>query len=318
MASFQIREYNKTDTKKILNLFQRSFNKETSEASFRWKYEHSPWGAKAYVAIDRGRAVAFYGGVRLQFKSRGKKLWAYQICDVMTHPGYRGLFFSKTPIVVRLGKLFYSENSLDFAFGFPSIRHAKLQCLALGLEGYRFVTLFKRSGSRKFPSIKKLEVKEGWGCLVEADLRRLLARQNRYSFYLEKDEHYIRWRYREHPSRKYNVLMFAEKKKTKGIIICSLENDRVNILELLSFRNDDIDDILATFEAYIRENTAAVRNIVLWSHPMTSLNRCLDTLRYKAENHIPLGFKSVTTSSYITAKIFFDRYYYCMGDYDAA
>lgn len=74
MQQFYIREYSEKDIHDILALFVISFKKEASEEWFRWKYQHSPFGSKGYVAVVGDLVVAFYGGLRLQFSFNDRRL----------------------------------------------------------------------------------------------------------------------------------------------------------------------------------------------------------------------------------------------------
>lgn len=172
MPQFNIRQSTETDISSIIYLFKLSFQKEISEQWFRWKYRNSPFGAKGYVAADGDKIIAFYGGLKQQFSFHGKSFWAYQFCDVMTHPDYRGKMVGKTPLIVQLGEMFYRENPMDFAFGFPSLRHARLQSLRLKGEGYRLVRMYKKEDLKSYSLIWKLKVKEGWEFLKEEELNR--------------------------------------------------------------------------------------------------------------------------------------------------
>jgi len=306
------------DIHDILTLFACSFNKEMSEAWFRWKYQNSPFGSEGYVVIDTEKVVAFYGGIKLQFSFKGETLWAYQFCDVMTHPEYRGKLIGKRPLIVRLGEMFYRENPMDFAFGFPSIRHARLQSLKLGGEGYRLVRLYKKEHVKKNIMSWKLSVKEGWGILKKGEINKFLVRHDDETLRLVKDEEYIRWRYVENPSKKYKVLVFKRLNITKGYIIFTAEDNWFNMLDIFIKKPNELDDILISLEAYILSNMDNIKGIKAWFHPEEPFNKQVDYYGYKYEDSIPIAFKPVNRGSGVTSDIFYDRYFYRMGDYDAS
>jgi hypothetical protein len=318
MQEFQLRRYTEKDIRGVLGLFSISFDKEVSEAWFRWKYQKSPFGAEGYVVADTEKIVAFYGGIKLPFNFKGRTLWAYQFCDVMTHPEYRGKFVGKRPLVVRLGEMFYNENPMDFAFGFPSLRHARLQSLRLGGKGYRLVRLYKKERLKKNIMPWKLRVKEGWDILEKGGIDEFLAGRDDESLRLAKDDEYIRWRYLENPSRKYSLLVFKRLNITKGYVIFTAEDDWVNILEIFSKRSNALGGILVSLEAYISGNMDNVKGIKAWFHPEEPFIKQIDIYGYKFEDNIPLAFKPVNSNSGVTSDIFYDRYFYRMGDYDAS
>lgn len=316
MQEYPIREHRESDINGILSLFRSSFDKERSEDWFRWKYQSSPWGSRGYVAVHGDEVVAFYGGIRLPFRFMGKTLWAYQFCDVMTHPDYRGRFVSKTPLIARLGELFYRENAMDFAFGFPSLRHARLQSLRLGGEGYRLVRSYGKEPIRGRALSWRLRIREGWEFLKEGELERLLARHDNGSLRLLKDERYIRWRYRENPSKRYGLLALKWLYLLKGYIVFTIEDGWFTVLEIFYRDSKEVEDILIAAEAYAGDNN--LKGIKAWFHPREELIKSLEALGYAGEDGIPLAFKSVNTACGVTAEIFYDDYFYRMGDYDAS
>jgi hypothetical protein len=338
MPQFTIRQYTETDISSIIYLFRLSFQKEISEQWFRWKYQHSPFCSKGYVAADGDRVVAFYGGLKLQFLFHGECLRAYQLCDVMTHPDYRGRLVSKTPLIVQLGEMFYRENPMDFAFGFPSLRHARLQSLRLGGEGYRLVRIYKKERLGSHSIMWKLKVSEGWEFFKKEELDRFcdikgqtvpspLAVMTRRGegkgegnaiLRFIKDERYIQWRYRENPSKKYHLLIFRRMNRTKGYIIFSVEDGWLNILEIFHKDDKDIQDIMIALESHVVRNITSIKGIRFWLHPMEPQKNDMEKLGYSGEDSIPIAFKSVDTACGVTSDIFYDGYFYRMGDYDAS
>ncbi len=318
MHQFQFREYSDRDTEGILSLFRTSFQKEASEAWHRWKYKRSPWGSRGYVAIEGDTVAAFYGGIRLQFIFNGKTLWSYQFCDVMTHPQYRGCMVSKNPLVVKLGKLFYKENPMDFAFGFPSLRHVRLQSLRLGGEGYRIVRSYKKDRLQRHSTPWTVRVKEGWEFLDKKDLGAFIVRAEDNVLRLVKDEQYTRWRYIENPLKIYRALVFKKMGRTKGLIVFKVEDTWFHILEIFCKTDKDRKDILAVLEAYVIKHMKSVKGIKAWFHPLDPGIKDLDRFGYTSEDSIPIAFKSVNKACGVTSETFYTRYFYSMGDYDAS
>jgi GNAT superfamily N-acetyltransferase len=325
-----IGSYREDDIPSIIKLFSISFGKDASEEWFLWKYRGSPWSSKGYVAVHENRLVAFYGGIKLRFVFNSGEFWAYQFCDVMTHPQYRGKFIGKSPLIVKLGEMFYTENPMDFAFGFPSIRHAKLQSLRLGGEGYRLVRLYKKENLKGYPILWKLKVSEGWEFFRKEELNRFrnpslppfskgeeggLSGKNMLQ--LIKNEEYLRWRYIENPSKKYRLLVFKRLNIIKGYIIFTTEDSWFNILEIFIKDLKGLGDILASLEAYILSNMDNIKGIKAWFHPEETFKKHLDYYGYNCEDSIPIAFKPVNKDSGVTSDIFYGRYFYRMGDYDA-
>jgi hypothetical protein len=318
MQDYQIREYSETDIQGILKLFEQSFQQHASEPWFRWKYQDSPWGSRGYVGVRNDHVVAFYGGIRFPFVFEGKSMWAYQLCDVMTHPEHRGRLISKTPLVVKLGELLYRENPMDFAFGFPSQRHARLQALRLGGKGFRLVRSYKKEPLQRSPLSRKLTVQEGWEHLKGKKIDAFLHHHDRTVLQIAKKERYVRWRYIAHPARKYRLLVFSRFKIIRGYVVFTVQEDWFNMLEILMKHPGDAGDMLSSLELYLAQHMNHVKGIRAWVHPEENLRMHMDSHNYTYEDSIPVAFKPVKSDCDITPDIFYKRYFYRMGDYDAS
>lgn len=313
----EIRKFSEEDEDAIRSLFTLCFNKELSHEVWLWKYKGAPWGSAAMVAVDDNHhIIAHYGGVRTRFYFKGKTLNAFQFCDVMTHPKYRGRFVSKTPIIVRLGEMFYKKNPMDFAFGFPSIRHARLQSIRLGGEGYRLVRLYKKEHLKRHFVLWKLKVREGWEFFDRAEFSKYSIKSDNSFLQIAKNKDYIKWRYMENPLRKYRLLVFKKLNITRGYIIFTIQDAWFNILEVFYRDERELKHILISIEAYAINNIDDVKGIKAWFHPKEPLIGYLDYLGYIYENSIPLAFRLVNVNCGISSEIFYDSYCYRMGDYD--
>jgi Acetyltransferase (GNAT) domain len=310
--------YREQDIPGILDLFAQSFQKKASEEWFRWKYQGSPWSARGYVAVHEDRVVAFYGGIRMQFRRNEKQLWAYQLCDVMSHAKYRARVFSKTPLVAQLGEMLYSENEMDFAFGYPSLRHARLQSIRLGGEGFRLVRLHKKERLGRHSLFKRFRVREGWHHGELDKIARFHAQKNRYSLQMIKDERYLKWRYIENPARKYRLLVFSMLAAIKGYVILSTTDEWCDILEIFYEIPEGLSSLLRSLESHIVKRYSHLKGIRAWFHPGETVDDCLSGLGYISEDSIPLAFKLENLACGINAGTFYDHYLYRMGDYDAS
>lgn len=318
LDNFFVVEYSEQDISGILDLFALSFQKEASEDWFKWKYQGAPWSAKGYVAVHEDRVVAFYGGIRMKFRHNEKQLWAYQLCDVMTHPKYRARMFSKTPLIAVLGEMLYRENRMDFAFGYPSLRHARLQSIRLGGEGHRLVRSHKKEQLIRYSLFSRLQVKEGWGHTGLDKIADFHAQNDRDSLGMIKDERYLKWRYRENPAREYHLLVFSRLTIIKGYIIFSTEDDWCNILEIFYETADGLKNLLRSLESHIVKRYPYLKGIRAWFHPGETVGGCLSELGYIGGDFIPIAFKLENAVCGIDAGVFYDNYFYRMGDYDAS
>jgi len=318
LKDIDLTEYRKAYFPQIQELFNVSFNKEMTKEYFLWKYERAPWSSKGYVAVYDSKVVAFYGGIRMRFEFGGRELWAYQFCDVMTHPGYRGRFVTKTPLIVSLGEMFYRENKMDFAFGFPSLRHARLQSLRLGGEGYRLVRLYKKERLKRRFLTWKLRIEEGWESFKKGEMKEFLLKHDDRFLHLAKDEAYIKWRYINNPLKEYRLLVFSRINKTRGFIVFTVEDGWFNILEIFYMDIKDLVDMLVSVEAYLARNIRDIKGIRAWHHQEEPARDYLEDFGYSHEDSVPIAFRAVDSSSGITSDIFYNRYFYRMGDYDVS
>ena len=314
----EIRTSVESDEEGIRALFSACFGKELSHEEWVWKYRHSPWGSVAFVAVDDINIVAHYGGMKMKFLFEGKNLAAFQFCDVMTHPKYRARYVSKSPLIAYLGEMFYRENSMDFAFGFPSIRHARLQTLRLGGEGYTLVKAYKKTKLRRYLWRWKFRVQEGWEYVREEEFYKFLRVNDDSVLSLIKDSEYIRWRYRDNPSRKYSVLILRKDNKVKGYVVFTQQDGWLNFMEFLYRDKRDLKMLFISAEAYLASTIDHIKGIKGWFHPQEDLSKIVESLGYQGSDDIPVAFKTVNAESGISSQIFYRNYCYRMGDYDAA
>ncbi|HIJ59994.1 MAG TPA: GNAT family N-acetyltransferase [Nitrospirae bacterium] len=308
------RRFLEDDTPSIVNLFNEVFSEKASIDWFKWKYLSSPWGSVGYVAIYKGKIVCFYGGLRQCFYLEGQVLWAYQVCDVMTQQDFRGKIFSKTPIVTMLGEMFYKENDMDFAYGFPSIRHARLQALRLGGEGYRLVSQFTKQIVSSNSNLSGIN--EGWQNFKSSNINNLLNRfdKNRFKFYKNSD--YLKWRYFSHPLKQYSFILFKGLIRNKGFAIYTVKDDYANLVEFKAKDLEYAENFLNKLESYLIKTN--IKGINIWCHQNSSYKDLLIKLGYNGNTHIPIAFKKVKESLKLESDFFYDNFFYSMGDYDAS
>lgn len=293
------------------------FGKNLSHAEWVWKYKHSPWGSQAAIALDGEDIVAHYGGVGAKFYAKGKNLTVYQPCDVMTHPKYRARIFSKRGGMVQAGGLFFSSNPMDFAFGFPSERHAVLGTKQLGYTEHSHVTVLSKKVSIHKPfATFFVKVERGWDVLNEAELDTLWKEaREEYRLTLDKDCRYLCWRYRDHPSRQYESLLVRSRhsKALQAFAVYAVRESELHVLDFFSARSFNTKTLLRLFEnTAVRNGLGTVR---VWVHPHESVFSTFERYGYAAEKGVPYIFKILNDQ--ITPSFLFSSYCYRMGDYDA-
>lgn len=314
----EIRIITNADEQGIRSLFEVCFGKTLSHEEWFWKYRHSPWGSEAVIALDGEDIVAHYGGVGARFYAKGRILTVFQPCDVMTHPKYRSRIFSKRGAMVKAGELFYGSNRMDFAFGFPSERHAVLGTKQLGYTEHSYVTALRKkvSSRRPFGNLF-VRAEKGWGSLNEAELDTLWNEaREAYGLTLDKASRYLCWRYRDHPTGHYEPLLVRSRfsKALQAFAVYAVYKSELHILDFFSVRSFDTKTLLRLFDhVAIGNGLGCVR---VWVHPHEGVFRTFQRCGYTAEKGVPYIFKILNDQ--ITPSFLFDAYCYRMGDYDAA
>lgn len=323
-----IRRAGEADEQGMRSLFALCFSRDMPHDEWYWKYVLSPWGTVAYVGCattEPDSIVSHFGGIRCAFEMNGRRLWAYQFCDVCTHPGYRGRIFGSKPPVMRSAETFYAENEMDFAFGFPSERHARLHCLVLD-STYGKVALFrkefsaKRSTAGPMSRLNLLRLEEGWKGLSGGELDGLWrANTLKPPLTVSKGDAYLRWRYQGHPTKKYDVFAWRGLfRRTIGYLaITKMKGDELQVLDFFSTAGGKPIDAgrkaLTLLESLARDRGASA--LALWLNPVEPLAGLLSGHGYIATDGIPLALKTIRPQS-MDASSFYGNYGYRMGDYD--
>jgi len=314
----EIRSFAKNDEVKVRALFKICFGREMPHEEWAWKYKAAPWGSAAAVSLYGDEIVSHYGGIRMKFYSQGRTLEAFQPCDVMTHPKYRARIFARRGAMIRAGEHFFAANKMDFAFGFPSERHAILGTKQLGYTEHDHVTALNKevSGMRRIWS-PLLKAETGWDAADRGELDALWEKvRNDYPLSIEKKSPYIFWRYRDNPAKEYEPLMVKGlyKKELKAFAVFSVKESRLSVLDFFCARGMKMETLFS-----LLENTAVKRGIEsmeLWINPNEAVFQTLTDYGYRAGKDIPYIFKIHNRG--INSSFLFEKYCYRMGDYDAS
>jgi hypothetical protein len=313
----EIRQSLDTDEGGIRELFYTCFGRHIPHTEWSWKYKGSPWGSSAVVTVDDGKIIAHYGGLRMRFYSPKRIFEVYQPCDVMTHPKYRARIFSKRGAMVKAGELFYRDNFMDFAFGFPSERHAILGTRQLGYTEHNYITVLTKKVTRNHKWNPLLKIETEWNRVDDEELDDLWEKtRDTYNLSIDKDSSYIFWRYRDNPVKEYRpfIVRSKYKKKLKAFSIFSANESELYILDLFVSRGIKPAMLFQLFEK--KANEYGLKNIKVWINPEEDIYRTLTNNDYVQEKGVPYIFKIINKE--ITPLFLFKNYCYRMGDYDAS
>ncbi|MBF0538066.1 MAG: GNAT family N-acetyltransferase [Nitrospirae bacterium] len=312
-----IRSATDEDIDGLCELFRVCFSKLISVEEWLWKYKDAPHGAHSYVGVDGRLLVSHFGGIRCAMELEGYSLWAYQFCDVMTHPAYRARTFSLRPPVMRAAETFYRQQEMDFAFGFPSERHARLHCLVMGASR-RMLTLYQKRLTIQDVNIHKmpLRVYTRWDGIRDKELDVLWQKcRGLYPLSIVKDARYLRWRYQQHPTRKYQIVAWRGFFATgiKALAVVSIVKDRMNLLDFMVPNNSTIDAFLDLLDTLaVGQN---VSTIDVWLNGEEPVVRHFLAHGYEVSQGLPCALKLVK-SGVMDIDSFYSKFCYRMGDYD--
>lgn len=314
----EIRQLKEEDEGSIRSLFSTCFGKELSREEWAWKYKGSPWGGTAAVAVDGKEIIAHYGGLRMKFFFRCKTFDVFQPCDVMTHPKFRARIFSKKGAMVKAGECFYGANAMDFAFGFPSERHAILGTKQLGYteHGYVAALIKKVSGpDRTWNPLSKVET--GWDSISGMELDSLWEEMgDAAGLTIQKKSRYIFWRYRDNPTRQYEPLIVRSRLRKRPVAfgVLSFRGRELCVHDFFCTGGMNMRSLLGLFERIAIERGA--ESLIVWVNPKEPLFKTIIEYGFVKGKGIPYIFKIMNTA--LGPEFLFDNYWYRMGDYDAS
>jgi len=313
----EIRGFQEGDEDGIRELFEVCFGRVLTHAEWLWKYNSSPYGSASTVAVDDGKIIAHYGGIRLRFYFRGKNFDVFQPCDIMTHPRFRGRIFSRKGVLVKTAEHFYNTNLMDFAFGFPSERHAILGIKQLGYTWYKNVTVLSKKTVDRHLCNPFLKTETDWDSVHGEEIDLLWEEiKDDFGLSIEKNHRYIFWRYRDTPSRVYIPFIVRDRlnMKLKAFSTLSIKGDELCILDLFIKKNLDIDTIMKYIERFAKRS--GVKKITLWANPLDPISCHLVDYGFVQGKGIPYVFKIL--KDVVDVQFLFENYHYRMGDYDAS
>jgi hypothetical protein len=314
----QIRRFRDDDAEQIIQLFYNCFGREMSKNEWIWKYKKSPWGSVAYVAVDGRELVSYYGAIKFAISYQGTLLSAYQACDVMTHPDYRARIFSKKPLIVQTAELFYKENVMDFTFGFPSERNARLHHLVMGWSQHRKVALFKKDLNVKninnLSKYKPYILRIGWDKVNSKDLDEVWNGCSKsLSLSILKESKYLFWRYMDNPSHFYTLLTLKDiiKKTIVSSAIVKSSDSELYIVDFFYNGREIFPYFWQLLETYAIKIQAKAINV--WINYKEDIAKDLIALGYKINEDAPFALRIMNRHA-ITSDDFYTKYRYRIGD----
>jgi hypothetical protein len=131
----EVRPAEASDRLLLLALSEAAFGSPASPAEWAWKYDANPHRAVSVIAVDRGRAVGFFGALGTRYRGAGRDVPGAVTADVMTHPDARRL--GHRNVFSDVGRAYVTINAragIPLDFGFPNERARRAEERLLGVK----------------------------------------------------------------------------------------------------------------------------------------------------------------------------------------
>lgn len=277
----EIRKPEDFDIPQILKIFAENdpdratfFNQEYYE----WQFRCIPGEAKALIASEKDRIIAF--GALLPFKAsvRGKVCTVFEGVEFVVLPEFR-----RRGIFTKLASSLYGQiNNKNHAFAFASpmsfgmyqhrLEHSFIGYFPYWIGIVNFQALIQKKvrplSFLKKPFCKLIELKPlkyNNGMVIESvnnlDKSWDIVETWKYKsdFYLKKNAAYLNWRYISHPYHKYDIYGIYRNGQPVGYVVIRGQN----LIDLAYSDNETLKCLLNKAIDYFREKEVLVANTYL-------------------------------------------------------
>ncbi len=272
MPRWKVRDGNEKDLEGILSLRRLVFGEQEKDKLdprfWQWEFMEGADGkAYLYIVEDGNKIIGHFADIPRRFSVEERAVLGTLSLDLMVHPDYwrrgifaamgrygtqrvkqeNGLFLTAFPIrsetILGLKKIGWKQVAelpvLVYPIRFSGITnryfHSMPLSILVGGAARLFYTLFFK-GRRRNES-KGIEVEEirQLDDQFEAFCRKALSFNPIMGI---RDQHYLTWRYLEHPTRAYTIFRATKNGETGGFIV-------LRKVDLLEFNSAVIVDLLA-------------------------------------------------------------------------
>ena len=271
----EVRDGDEKDLEKILSLrkivFGESERDKVDPRFWNWEFMEGPDGkALIYVTEDGDKIIGHFADIPRRFSVRGKVVPGTLSLDLMVHPHYRrrgifsalgryaaervrserGVFMTAYPIrretIDGLKKIGWTEvvelPVIVYPIRFRGIvnRYLHFMPLSLLIGGAARVIYLFFPGWKKKKGIERIEIEE----VLQLDEEFDRFWQRAWSLFPImgiRNQKFLTWRYRRHPTRTYVIYRAMKGKEMKGYIV-------LRKVDLLKLNSAVILDLLALDE----------------------------------------------------------------------
>jgi len=230
---------------------------------WRWQYARHYLGPpRVAVARAEGRIVGLQPSIRQETWWRGTRALAYQLCHVVTHPGYRrrGIFSALIEAFARDAE----QQGACCVYTFPNrLSYPGFQRVPSWEHPFSLSLMVRMAiGGGRFPrgstSTSVGQPIERFDASVD-DLGAAIA--TRYPTGRVRDHRYLNWRYMDHPHRPYVCLGLRDGPHWRAVAIGRLvqwSGVRVGLIVEMLGDSASLDVVLAGLENRLAQGGAAV------------------------------------------------------------
>jgi GNAT superfamily N-acetyltransferase len=235
--SIEFRSYAPGDEKAILALFEQSYGRSLAENEWRWRFAEAPAGEGIIeLAWDGDVLAGHYAVTPVALSIDGHSCQSALSGTTMTHPNYRGL-----GLFPRLARRCYDRMraaGMVAVWGFPNTNSHRGFIQDLDWIDIAEIPTFRcpLTAVKSLPDEHALEIVEPDTAFD--DLWSRIAESHRGSVLVERTVAYLRWRYKNHPSTKYQILAFASTNSLDGYVVYKRYGDELQIVELVAISAD--------------------------------------------------------------------------------
>ncbi len=231
------------DIPQMLALFENTFHHKMTPALYQWKYaaELAP-----IIGIWEGhQLIASLGGMPREVLFFGKHQIVMQIGDVMVDVKKRGILSRTGPFFRMTATLLeqYAGFGKSFLciYGFPNERHIKLaEHLGLYTEVGRMIALswLPLTSRPRFMSHLQTVNKQNFETLApHIDyLWQSMAADLKQSIIGQRNSHYLKQRYLDHPEQNYHLLLVKNRWSGRiyGLLVLQYKNKQCDIIDIIA------------------------------------------------------------------------------------
>lgn len=310
----QIRDYEKNDEKSIIDLFEKSFNKELDYKEWKWNYDENICEDK-YIKLmwDSDLLAGHYAMLPTKMKIYDDYYTTGLSMTTMTCPEYK-----KQGIFVKLAQALYEDNynKIPIIYGFPNNNslHGFVKYLgwshALDIVMYSCDSYYvdSKDGDMNIKVVSELDERVD-------DLFKNI--ESKYNIIVPRNKKYLHWRYKSNPKHKYYYMVYEKNNNYLGYCIYKIFEDQDNkacdLVDILAINNSTYEKLLISLINLM--NSKSIKNVNAWFTNKDKLD-IANNIGFKATDVIThFGFK--LNCDFINLKdIDFDNWYITMGDSD--